>query len=94
MKALLIIVLIFGGMCYAFSQDLEVIKADTNIYESCIESYKTNEMWGIWTMPIGKPYSSSHLSPQISIDYEVGNISDYDLNTAWIIICPKIRTTG
>jgi len=71
------------------SQDLEIIKAQqieksSEIYENSIEGYKTNEFWGIWTMPIGDAFSTSELKPQGQIDYSIKNISDYDLNTAWI----------
>jgi len=73
----------------AISQNLEIIKAlqiekSSDIYENNIDGYKTNEFWGIWTMPIGDAFSTSELKPQGQINYSIKNISDYDLNTAWI----------
>jgi hypothetical protein len=74
---------------WTFSQDLEIIKAKqiestSDIYENDIEGYKTNEFWGIWTMPIGDAYSTSELKSQGQVNYFIKNISDYNLNTAWI----------
>ncbi len=73
----------------AISQDLEIIKAvqienPSDIYENSFDGYKTNEFWGIWTMPIGDAFSTSELKPQGQINYSIKNLSDYDLNTAWI----------
>ncbi len=73
----------------AISQDLETIKAkqidkSSDIYENSIDGYKTNEFWGIWTMPIGDAFSISELKPQGQINYSIKNICDYDLNTSWI----------
>jgi hypothetical protein len=73
----------------SFSQDLDTIKSvqieqNSELYESSIEKYKSNEFWGIWTMPVGDPFSTSALRPQAGNNYNVTNLSDYDLNTAWI----------
>jgi hypothetical protein len=75
--------------CRAYPQDLEIIKSrpiakESDDYENDIEKYKTNDLWGIWTMPIGPAFSSSELKPQGMINYSIKNISDYNLNTAWI----------
>jgi hypothetical protein len=72
-----------------FAQELEIIAAkqiekSSDIYENSIEGYKTNEFWGIWTMPIGDAFSTSELKAQGKINYSIKNVSDYDLNTAWI----------
>lgn len=86
-------IVIFVFICLislrALTQNLENIKAhqiekSTDIYEESIEEYKTNEFWGIWTMPIGEAISTSELKPQGQTNYSIKNISDYDLNTAWI----------
>ena len=73
----------------AVSQDLEIVTAMqidklNDIYESSIEGYKSNEFWGIWTMPFGEGFSTSELNPQGPINNSIKNVSDYDLNTAWI----------
>ncbi len=70
-------------------QDLEIIKSEQieesdDIYESSIEAYKKNEYWDIWTTPIGKAFSTTELKSNGLINYSIKNISDYDLNTAWI----------
>jgi hypothetical protein len=85
-KVLTIVFLCFFNQ--AFSQDLETIKSilinrESDIYESNIESYKKSEFWGIWTMPIGIPFSTSELKQQGQINYSINNLNDYDLNTAW-----------
>ena len=72
-----------------FSQELEIIKSgqiekSNDIYENSIEEYKKSEYWDIWTTPIGKAFSTSQLKPYKQINYSIKNISDYDLNTAWI----------
>lgn len=86
-------IILFSMISFIFtsanSQNLEIIKAiqiekPSDIYENNIEGYKTNEFWGIWTMPIGDGFSTSELKPQAQINYSIKNISDYDLNTAWI----------
>lgn len=87
-KSILLIVLCL--VTYnTFSQKLEIIKAEQvksrhDNYENSIEKYKTSEFWGAWTMPIGAPFASSALKSQGQINYKVNNLSDYDLNTAWI----------
>jgi hypothetical protein len=72
-----------------FSQNLEIIKSkqieqQSDLYENSIEKYKTNEFWGIWSVPIGNAYVTSELKPEGKIQYSAKNLSDYDLNTAWI----------
>lgn len=74
---------------HVYAQDLETIKAkqvdeNSDLFENDIEKYKTNEFWGIWTMPIGYPFSTSELKSQKELSYNVKNLCDYDLNTAWI----------
>ncbi|HKK43223.1 MAG TPA: hypothetical protein VJ963_12490 [Bacteroidales bacterium] len=58
-------------------------KQDDN-YEPSIEAYKFSEIWGNWSMPIGKAKASSALDASGNITYTIKNIDDYDLNTAWI----------
>jgi hypothetical protein len=71
-----------------FSRDLELIKSQIDdskdIYENSIENYKSSEMWRIWAFPIGDAFSSSELKSNGQIDFSIKNISDLDLNTAWI----------
>lgn len=72
-----------------YSQKLEIIKAEqvkqgSDNYENSIEEYKSSEFWSAWTMPIGDPFASTVLKSQGQISYKVGNLNDYDLNTAWV----------
>ena len=85
----LILILFILISCRVFSQGLEIIRAKqieqgSDIYEPNIEKYKSNECWGIWTMPIGDSFASSELKQQAQTNYSVKNLSDYDLNTAWV----------
>jgi len=85
----LIIALISLIPLRVFSQNVEIIRStqierSSDIYENSIMGYKANEFWGIWTMPIGDAFSTSELKPQGQINYSIKNISDYNLNTAWI----------
>lgn len=71
------------------SQELEIVKStlikeSDDIYENSIEDYKNNEYWDIWTTPIGKAFSTTELKPDGQLNYSINNISDYNLNTAWI----------
>jgi hypothetical protein len=83
---IILIVLVYQE---TLTQDLVTIKAEqidkeSDIYENSIDSYKTSEFWGIWTMPIGDAFATSELKSQGQINYSIENISDYDLITAWI----------
>ena len=54
-----------------------------DIYESSLNAYKKNEFWGDWYVPIGK-IKPSATRTSTNIIYSVKNLSDYNLNTAWV----------
>jgi len=85
-----IILVVF--FCKSYSQDttLKVVKSTTfeetnELYSSSIESYKQNEFWGIWSVPVGEGKASYSLPSVNGLDYSYENLEDYDLNTAWMV---------
>lgn len=71
------------------AQSLTVISAtepdeNNELYENSIDAYKVNEFWGIWSVPIGRAIASSVLPSRGDVTYSIENISDLNLNTAWI----------
>lgn len=40
--------------------------------------------WNYWMTPIGNASASSILPGQGEIDYEISNITDFNINTAWV----------
>ncbi len=88
-----ILMTLFIG-CNQVDVDSDTIIAKTvdvasDNFEKDIASYKVSEFWPSWSMPIGIPKSSSNLESVGDISYIPDNLSDYDLNTAWI---PKNTT--
>jgi hypothetical protein len=86
-----IIIIIFQTVfvTHLQGQELETIYSKPaqkghDLYEDSIDKYKSNDIWNIWAVPLGIPFCSSELSSQNSINYTIKNISDNNLNTAWI----------
>jgi hypothetical protein len=87
MRFLLLILTLQGPRI--FSQDLQVIRAiqiDSTDYrfEQTIEKYKTSENWTIWSIPMRKCSVSSSLKPIGKNSYGASNLSDLNLETAWV----------
>lgn len=62
-----------------------VIDTSRSYYETSIAGYKTNEFWGIWSLPISDICTvSSTKKPEDNNFYSIKNIQDQNLNTAWI----------
>jgi hypothetical protein len=63
----------------------DIIKASVDVksdgYEKTLEGYKESEVWGDWSFPIGSAVASSVKDVK---NYKVSNISDLNLNTAWV----------
>jgi hypothetical protein len=54
-------------------------------YETSIDGYKKNEFWGNWAMPLSNlVYASTTKRGEEKISYDIKNIQDYNLNTAWV----------
>lgn len=89
MKKLILLTFFCGFFLKLLPQTLDTINAEkvdssSDAYSISIDAYKSNEFWRIWTYPIGDAFVTSELKPQSEINYSIKNISDYDLNTAWI----------
>ena len=85
MKVVVSIVLLCPCIASAQTQDLEVIKAVADLnFAKNLEEAQNGELWGYHSGRIGKPSASSTLANQGSFSYDVQNIDDLDLKTAWI----------
>lgn len=62
----------------------KVFDTNSDNYEKSLSGYKKSEFWPMWSMPIGKPRASSTLASLGNKSFSIKNISDYDLNTAWV----------
>lgn len=86
MKAIILSILIIS---FCTQDSVQLIKAkeidsSNDNYESSLDAYKTSEFWPMWSMPIGIPSASSTLESSKGNTYNVENLTDYDLNTAWV----------
>lgn len=86
MKAIILSILIIS---FCTQDSVQLIKAkeidsSNDNYESLLDAYKTSEFWPMWSMPIGIPSASSTLESSKGNTYNVENLTDYDLNTAWV----------
>jgi hypothetical protein len=69
--------------------DIPIIKStidkSSDYYESSIDGYKKNEFWGNWAVPISNLIiASSTKPPEGKASYNIKNIQDSNLNTAWV----------
>lgn len=86
MKAGILSILIISFCTQDSVQLIKAKKVDSSNdnYESSLDAYKTSEFWPMWSMPIGIPSASSTLESSKGNTYNVENLADYDLNTAWV----------
>jgi hypothetical protein len=61
------------------------IDKSSDDYENSIDGYKKNEFWGNWSVSISNlVYASSTKASQGKHSYDITNIQDNNLNTAWV----------
>jgi len=92
MKYLLFILLIQA-------RDLPVINStierSSDFYEKSIDGYKKNEFWGDFSYPLsGKVTASATKPANNKRTYNIKNIQDYNLNTAWVFESKMERKTA
>lgn len=85
MKKLCLFYLILNIQNHALPVITAKIDRQTDIYEQSIEGYKKSDSWGDVVVPIGAVRtSSSRRSLGGGLNYYARNITDYNLNTAWV----------
>jgi hypothetical protein len=93
---IIILITVIFGNSFQNKYDLitaEVIPKDDYRREDNLESYKhdINEqgisnppMWTAWGVPFEKSFASSSLKSSKNSNYNINNISDQDISTAWV----------
>lgn len=86
---LVLAILILSYCTYAQTYNVPIIKSvidkSSDSYDTSIEKYKANEFWGMWSVPLSNfVLASSTISSQMKVSYNIKNIQDYNLNTAWV----------
>lgn len=82
--SLLVLLISLFDLSYGQISELPTIHSVENkIAENLVEIID-GELWGYHSTPIGAPSASSTLKSQNSNSYDIENIHDIDLTTAWV----------
>jgi hypothetical protein len=75
---------LFSTSVFGQNSELQIISAIESKEAEKLTDYINGELWGYHSGPIGNPSTSSTLKSQGTNSYQIKNVYDLDLTTAWV----------